>query len=126
MDLDVEDQESILSESVQAGLHRLWLSWHYRSRDESLIAFSNQHYYEGKLSSFPAPPRDAQGRHGRPCGDQPGAPRRQVHPEWGLARVCGPTRLRRTPSSRRSGAGSRLHRMVTRPWGGDLQRPAAG
>ena len=32
-----------------------WLSWHYRSQDESLIAFSNRHYYDGKLSSFPAP-----------------------------------------------------------------------
>jgi hypothetical protein len=31
------------------------LSWHYRSQDESLIAFSNQHYYEGRLSSFPPP-----------------------------------------------------------------------
>lgn len=51
----VEDQESILSEAVQARVERHWLSWHYRSQDESLIAFSNQHYYLGKLSSFPAP-----------------------------------------------------------------------
>ncbi|MFK5646802.1 DUF3320 domain-containing protein [Ornithinimicrobium sp. LYQ121] len=51
----VEDQESILSEAVQARVDRHWLSWHYRSQDESLIAFSNQHYYLGKLSSFPAP-----------------------------------------------------------------------
>ena len=32
-----------------------WLSWHYRSQDESLIAFSNRQYYAGGLSSFPAP-----------------------------------------------------------------------
>ncbi|MDQ3382616.1 MAG: DUF3320 domain-containing protein, partial [Actinomycetota bacterium] len=51
----VEDEESILSECVQARVRRHWLSWHYRSQDESLIAFSNQHYYEGRLSSFPAP-----------------------------------------------------------------------
>ncbi len=50
-----EDQESILSEAVQAGLPRHWLSWHYRSRDEALIAFSNVRYYEGRLSTFPAP-----------------------------------------------------------------------
>jgi superfamily I DNA and/or RNA helicase len=37
-----------------------WLSWHYRSQDESLISFSNHHYYESRLSSFPAPPRSAE------------------------------------------------------------------
>lgn len=51
----VEDEESILSECVQARVPRQWLTWHYRSHDESLIAFSNAHYYDGKLSSFPAP-----------------------------------------------------------------------
>jgi len=52
----VADEESVLSECVQAGLPRLWLSWHYRSRDESLISFSNAEYYEDRLSSFPAFP----------------------------------------------------------------------
>ena len=52
----VPDEESILSECVQSGLPRLWLSWHYRSRDESLISFSNAQYYEDRLSSFPAFP----------------------------------------------------------------------
>lgn len=51
----VVDEESILTESVQAQVPRKWLSWHYRSQDESLIAFSNHHYYENRLSSFPAP-----------------------------------------------------------------------
>ena len=51
----VEDEESILSECVQARVPRQWLSWHYRSQDESLIAFSNNQYYENRLSSFPAP-----------------------------------------------------------------------
>lgn len=55
----IADEESILSECVQARVPRQWLSWHYRSQDESLIAFSNQHYYEGKLSSFPAPRNNA-------------------------------------------------------------------
>ncbi|XKH53101.1 DUF4011 domain-containing protein [Citricoccus nitrophenolicus] len=50
----VTDEESILSECVQARVPRKWLSWHYRSKDESLIAFSNQMYYERKLASFPA------------------------------------------------------------------------
>ena len=51
----VEDEESILTECVQARVPRQWLSWHYRSQDESLIAFSNPQYYENRLSSFPAP-----------------------------------------------------------------------
>lgn len=51
----VVDEESILSECAQARIPRLWLSWHYRSQDESLIAFSNHLYYENKLASFPAP-----------------------------------------------------------------------
>ena len=55
VDLVVEDEESILTEAVQAGVPQHWLSWHYRSQDESLISFSNAHYYDGRLSSFPAP-----------------------------------------------------------------------
>jgi hypothetical protein len=54
-DTAVADSESILSEAVESGLPQRWLSWHYRSRDESLIAFSNRYYYDGKLSSLPAP-----------------------------------------------------------------------
>lgn len=52
---NVTDEESILNECVQARVPSKWLSWHYRSQDESLIAFSNHHYYENRLSSFPAP-----------------------------------------------------------------------
>jgi hypothetical protein len=51
----VADEESILSECVQAGVPRRWLSWHYRSQHESLIAFSNAVYYEDRLSTFPTP-----------------------------------------------------------------------
>lgn len=51
----VTDEESILTECVQSQVPRQWLSWHYRSQDEALIAFSNQNYYEGRLASFPAP-----------------------------------------------------------------------
>jgi hypothetical protein len=50
-----EDLESILSEAVESGLGRQWLSWHYRSRVEDLIAFSNRHYYDSRLSTLPSP-----------------------------------------------------------------------
>ena len=52
------DKESILTECVGALVPQQWLSWHYRSQDEALIAFSNQHYYNGRLASFPAPHAD--------------------------------------------------------------------
>nr|BFF08928.1 hypothetical protein GCM10025699_02310 [Microbacterium flavescens] len=51
----VADEESILTECVQARVPRKWLSWHYRSQDEALITFSNHAYYDSRLSSFPAP-----------------------------------------------------------------------
>ena len=53
-DSDAEDLESILDECLAAGLHAAYLSWHYRSRHESLIAFSNKNYYDGRLYTFPA------------------------------------------------------------------------
>ena len=31
------------------------LRWHYRSKHESLIAFSNAHFYDGRLVVFPSP-----------------------------------------------------------------------
>lgn len=54
-----EDLESVLDECSAAGLPRLHLDWHYRSRHESLIAFSNHHYYKNRLLTFPSP--DARG-----------------------------------------------------------------
>lgn len=55
-DEDVEeDLESILDECLGANLPTLNLNWHYRSRNESLIAFSNHHYYGGSLVTFPSP-----------------------------------------------------------------------
>ncbi|MFT6078323.1 MAG: very-short-patch-repair endonuclease [Planctomycetota bacterium] len=50
-----EDLESVLDECGAAGLPRMHLDWHYRSRHESLIAFSNHYYYQNRLLTFPAP-----------------------------------------------------------------------
>lgn len=56
--VDIEDHEkdleSILDEAQASGLPTLQLNWHYRSRHESLIAFSNWHYYGNNLVTFPA------------------------------------------------------------------------
>lgn len=47
--------ESILSMCEVARVPEIMLTWHYRSDDEALIAFSNQKYYEGRLNTFPSP-----------------------------------------------------------------------
>ncbi|MFT3706311.1 MAG: DUF3320 domain-containing protein [Archangium sp.] len=57
---DSEDDEvfteldSILEECSASGLPSLQLSWHYRSKHPSLIAFSNARYYSDRLQLFPA------------------------------------------------------------------------
>lgn len=50
-----KDLESILDEAKASGIPVRDLRWHYRSRSESLIAFSNHHYYQNRLVTFPSP-----------------------------------------------------------------------
>ncbi len=50
-----EDLESVLDDCLALGLPERHLLWHYRSRHESLIAFSNSMYYQNKLCTFPSP-----------------------------------------------------------------------
>lgn len=54
-DSQTEDLESILDECLGSGLKVYKLLWHYRSRKEGLIAFSNYHYYGNELHTFPSP-----------------------------------------------------------------------
>ncbi|MBC6404600.1 MAG: DNA2/NAM7 family helicase [Rhodospirillales bacterium] len=55
MDATLHDMPSILDEVTAAGISTRRLRWHYRSRDEALIAFSNHYYYGDGLVTFPAP-----------------------------------------------------------------------
>lgn len=50
-----EDLESILDDCLALSMPSEHLLWHYRSRHESLIAFSNMQFYENKLYTFPSP-----------------------------------------------------------------------
>ena len=50
----LEDSESILDSVIPLFKNRR-LRWHYRSRHESLIAFSNQKFYDSNLILFPSP-----------------------------------------------------------------------
>lgn len=52
---DFVELESVLDDCIAAGIPRLQLTWHYRSRHESLIAFSNYHFYTNELLTFPSP-----------------------------------------------------------------------
>ncbi|MCY3893540.1 MAG: AAA domain-containing protein [Acidimicrobiaceae bacterium] len=58
-DFSASDVESLL-DLATVFLRETMLTWHYRSRDDRLIAFSNRHIYGGSLTAFPgtatAPP----------------------------------------------------------------------
>lgn len=52
--LDIEDLDSILDDCLALGMPEAYLKWHYRSRHESLIAFSNHEFYENQMLTFPS------------------------------------------------------------------------
>ncbi len=52
---DKEDLESVLDDCLALAMPERHLLWHYRSRHESLIAFSNAKFYGNDLLTFPSP-----------------------------------------------------------------------
>lgn len=52
---ETEDLESILDDCLALAMPDAHLARHYRSRHESLIAFSNAEFYDGHLVTFPSP-----------------------------------------------------------------------
>lgn len=52
---DKTSYESILNACDSSGFPSKMLNWHYRSKDESLITFSNYHFYDNRLFTFPNP-----------------------------------------------------------------------
>lgn len=53
--IEMEDLESILDDCLALSIPSKYLLWHYRSKHESLITFSNSEYYDNKLMTFPSP-----------------------------------------------------------------------
>lgn len=53
--IELEDLESILDDCLALSMPSQHLLWHYRSKHESLITFSNSEYYDKKLLTFPSP-----------------------------------------------------------------------
>ena len=52
---ETEDLESVLDDCLALGIPEKHLIWHYRSKHESLIAFSNIMYYSNRLCTYPSP-----------------------------------------------------------------------
>ncbi|QES89652.1 DUF3320 domain-containing protein [Rhizosphaericola mali] len=52
---ELEDLESILDDCLALSIPSNYLLRHYRSKHESLISFSNKHFYDSKLLTFPSP-----------------------------------------------------------------------
>jgi len=57
----MSENESILDAARGANFPNRILRWHYRSRHESLIAFSNQKFYNNELELFPSPFKKSDG-----------------------------------------------------------------
>ncbi len=57
-DGDVEDEdldvESVLDQGMNVFRPPRALRWHYRSQHQNLIAFSNKHFYDSRLTVFPS------------------------------------------------------------------------
>ena len=53
-DLALADLDSILDDALALGIPSQHLQWHYRSTHESLIAFSNNRFYDNKMYTFPS------------------------------------------------------------------------
>ncbi len=56
-----EDLESLLDDVIVMGYPRNRLTFHYRSRNENLIAFSNERFYGNSLFTFPSPRKEGTG-----------------------------------------------------------------
>jgi very-short-patch-repair endonuclease len=50
---DIAEYESLLKQAKSGGFQEIGLRWHYRSRHESLITYSNYSFYDGELVTYP-------------------------------------------------------------------------
>ncbi len=88
----LEPLESVLDEAVASGIPQQSLLWHYRSKDERLIEFSNRRSYGARLKTFPAAHRShanlgVEFRHVRGVYDRGGSATNQVEAEAVVAEI---------------------------------------
>jgi very-short-patch-repair endonuclease len=50
---DLADYESVLKQAKSGGFEEIGLRWHYRSKHEALITYSNYSFYDGNLVTYP-------------------------------------------------------------------------
>ncbi len=98
------DLESVLDELMSNQVRHKRLQWHYRSRHEGLITFSNRQYYENDLLTFPSPEAGHGGVHFRHLPearyDKGGSRTNRKEAEALVTELV--QRLRRTDGPRRS------------------------
>ncbi|HMO12969.1 MAG TPA: DUF3320 domain-containing protein [Pirellulaceae bacterium] len=63
-DTEAQDLESILDYCVARNFPQCMLRWHYRSRHHSLIAVSNQEFYNNRLFVVPSPEQNGMANRG--------------------------------------------------------------
>ena len=97
------DLESILGMFCANQAPERMLKWHYRSRHESLISFSNQEFYDSRLVVFPSPDkgRESTGLHMRYDPDAHYQPGRGGRVNPGEARAVAETVMRHAAESPR-------------------------
>jgi len=79
------DLESILGLGQAAIRDRFRLRWHYRSRHQSLIDFSNREFYESDLRVFPSPQRAIASTSAAAASGNGAPPPVTTEPELGLS-----------------------------------------
>lgn len=54
----ISETEDLLTAALNLDVHEAFLDVHYRSQNEALIGFSNQHFYQGRLQPIPGHPKN--------------------------------------------------------------------
>lgn len=104
---DEEESEDLQIESILDQAHNILLPprklrWHYRSRHQSLIAFSNKFFYDNSLTVFPSPIEEHEdfGVHlvqvNGQYADRHNLAEVRAITEWALEFMCNPTNRERS------------------------------
>ena len=54
----MSETEDLLAAALNLDVHEAFLDVHYRSQNEALIGFSNEHFYQGRLQPIPGHPKN--------------------------------------------------------------------
>ena len=57
-EMQMSETEDLLGAALNLDVHEAFLDVHYRSQNEALIGFSNNHFYQGRLQPIPGHPKN--------------------------------------------------------------------